>query len=316
VVVFAHQRSIVPVREAFRHSAQWWRYAAGVNGGGRWARAGEGTGWQMGQDRELPALGLFARELQAARARAGMSLDQLAGEINYSRSLVSHVETCRRVPTLDFARRCDQALGTTGTFERMQQVLRNASFPAWFRPFVEYEARASALRGFEHVLVPGLLQTPEYARAVLAMRPNSTEDQTEELVTARLERQVILDRDQPPLLWVVLDEAALHRDVGDSKIMHDQLTHLATVAERPGVTIQIIPRTAGAHMGLLGAFVIAEFPDAPPVAYLETVAGGQITEEASAVTGVALTFDSLRSEALPWRASRDLMTEVAEERWT
>jgi transcriptional regulator with XRE-family HTH domain len=270
----------------------------------------------MGQDRELPALGLFARELQAARARAGMSLDQLAGEINYSRSLVSHVETCRRVPTLDFARRCDQALGTTGTFERMQQVLRNASFPAWFRPFVEYEARASALRGFEHVLVPGLLQTPEYARAVLATRPNCADEQIEEWLAARLERQVILDQDKPPLLWVVLDEAVLHRDVGGSDVMHDQLVQLAKMTERPGVTIQIIPSSAGAHSGLLGAFVVADFPDAPSVAYLETVAGGQISEEASLVADVALTFDTLRSEALPRRASRDLMMEVAEGRWT
>jgi transcriptional regulator with XRE-family HTH domain len=268
----------------------------------------------MTRDTDQKALSLFARELQAARSRAGLSLEQFASEISYSRSLVGHVETCRRVPSLDFAKRCDQVLRTTGTFERMQQVLRTAMFPAWFRPFVEYEARASALRGFEHVLVPGLLQTPDYA--VLAMRPNSTEEQIDELVTARLERQVILDRDQPPLLWLVLDEAVVQRDIGGSKVMHDQLLHLATMTERPGVTIQIIPRTAGGHIGLLGAFVIAEFPDAAAIAYLETVAGGQITEESSAVAGVALTFDTLRSEALPRRASRDLIMRVAEERWT
>ena len=270
----------------------------------------------MASDTGQPALSLFARELQAARSRAGLSLEQFASEINYSRSLAGHVETCRRVPSLDFARRCDEVFATTGTFERLQQVVRTASFPAWFRPFVEYEARASALRGFEHVLVPGLLQTPGYARAVLAMRPNSTQEQIDELVTARLERQVILERDQPPLLWVVVDEAVLHRDIDGSKVMHDQLLHLAAIAERPGITIQVIPRTAGGHIGLLGAFVIAEFADAPSIAYLETVAGGQITEEASAVAGVALTFDTLRSEALPRRASLDLIMKVAEERWT
>ena len=270
----------------------------------------------MTSDTGQPALSLFARELQAARSRAGLSLEQFASEINYSRSLAGHVETCRRVPSLDFARRCDEVFATTGTFERLQQVLRTASFPAWFRPFVEYESRASALRGFEHVLVPGLLQTSDYARAVLATRPNISEDQIDERVIARLDRQTILHQDRPPLLWLVLDEAVLHRDIGGSKVMHNQLLHLATMAEQPGITIQIIPFTAGAHSGLLGAFVLLEFPDAPTIAYLETVAGGQITEEASAVAGVALTFDTLRSEALPRRASLDLIMKVAEERWT
>lgn len=148
------------------------------------------------------------------------------------------------------------------------------------------------------------------------MRPNSTEEQIEELVTARLERQVILERDQPPVLWVVLDEAVLLRDIGGSKVMHDQVLHLAAMSDRPSITIQVIPANAGGHIGLLGAFVIAEFRDAPGVAYLETVAGGQIAEDPSAVAGIALTFDSLRAEALPRRTSRDLIMEVAEKRWT
>ncbi|HEV2376721.1 MAG TPA: Scr1 family TA system antitoxin-like transcriptional regulator, partial [Streptosporangiaceae bacterium] len=158
----------------------------------------------MAREYDQSALVMFARELQAARSKAGLSREALAGEINYSPSMIGMVESCRRVPGLDFARRCDKAFGTTGTFERMQAYLRTAPFPAWFRPFVEYEAKAKSLRGFEHVLVPGLLQTPEYARAVLATRPNTSEDQIDELVTARMERQVILSRDDPPLLWVVL----------------------------------------------------------------------------------------------------------------
>jgi len=270
----------------------------------------------MARDYDQSALVMFARELQAARARAGMSRESLAGEINYSPSLIGMIESCRRVPGLDFARRCDAALGTTGTFARMHEHLRTAPFPAWFRPFVEYEARAASLRGFEHVLVPGLLQTSEYAQAVLATRPNSTEDQIEEMVTARIERQVILDRDEPPLLWIVVDEAVLHRQVASGKIMHGQLLHLAEMAERPNITVEVIPYAAGAHSGLLGAFVIAEFKDAPSIVYLESAAGGQISEESAVVAQVVLTFDSLRSETLPRRASQDLIMKVAEERWT
>src|SRR5262249_13216110 len=106
---------------------------------------GGGGGWQMGCGYEQSALGMLSPELQGARARAGMSRESLAGEINYSPSLIGMIESCRRVPGLDFARRCDAALGTTGTFARMQEHLRTAPFPAWFRPFVEYEARAASL---------------------------------------------------------------------------------------------------------------------------------------------------------------------------
>ncbi len=146
----------------------------------------------VARDFDQSALVMFARELQAARSKAGLSRELLASKINYSASLIGMVEACRRVPGLDFARRCDQVFATTGTFARMQEFLRTAPFPAWFRPFVEYEARATALRGFEHVLVPGLAQTAGYARAVLATRPNTSDEQVEEFVTARLERQVIL----------------------------------------------------------------------------------------------------------------------------
>lgn len=127
---------------------------------------------------------------------------------------------------------------------------------------------------------------------------------------------MILDRDEPPLLWLVVDEAVLHREVGGSKVMHEQLVHLAQMSERPNITVEVIPYAAGAHSGLLGAFAIAEFADAPSVAYLESAAGGQIVEERSVVAGVTLTFDTLRSEALPRTASRDLIMKAADERWT
>jgi hypothetical protein len=131
-----------------------------------------------------------------------------------------------------------------------------------------------------------------------------------------MERQVILDRDDPPLLWVVLDEAALRRQIGTGKVMHGQLVHLAEMSGRPNITVQVIPVGAGGHSGLLGAFVIAELASSTSIVYLETVAGGQIAEEPSVVADVALTFDTLRSEALPRTASRDLVMKVAEEQWT
>jgi transcriptional regulator with XRE-family HTH domain len=268
------------------------------------------------RDPDRSALALFAEELRAARDQAGLSRDDLAVKVNYSASLIGMVEGLRRVPQAGLAERCDEAFGTPGTFARLQKRLRNLPFAAAFRPFAAYEEIATSLRNFEHALVPGLLQTADYARAVLATRPNTSEDEVDELVAARLARQAVLERDDPPLLWAVMDEAVLHREVGSPKIMHDQLGHLSQISRRPNITVEVVPYSAGAHSGLLGAFVIAEFDDAPAIAYLETAAEGQTIEEPSVVTRIALTFDTLRSEALPRSASRDLIMKVAEERWT
>jgi len=267
------------------------------------------------RDDDHSALALFAAELQAARTRAGMSQDELAARINYSPSLVGMVESMRRVPRLDFAQRCDEALATTGTFARLHEHLRTAPFPSWFRPFAQHEAEATSLRTFELVLVPGLLQTGEYARALLSTKVGATEDDVDQLVTARLERQAILDRDNPPLLWVLIDEDALHRPVGGRDVMRIQVEHLAEMAGRPNVVVQVIPADVGAHQGLVGAFVIADFAKAPSIVYLETALTGLVVERAEDVAAVTLTYDTLKTEALPRAASLGLLREVAKT-WT
>jgi transcriptional regulator with XRE-family HTH domain len=269
----------------------------------------------LARDNDHSALALFAAELQAARARAGMSRDELAARINYSPSLVGMVESMRRVPRLDFARRCDDALGTTGTFARLHEHLRTAPFPSWFRPFAQHEAEATSLRTFELVLVPGLLQTGEYARALLSTKVGATEDDVDQLVTARLERQIILDRDDPPLLWVLIDEEALHRPVGGRDVMQAQVEHLVEMAGRPNVVIQVIPHEVGAHQGLVGAFVIADFAAAPSIVYLETALTGLVVERQEDVAAVTLTYDTLKTEALPRAASLELLREVVKT-WT
>ena len=268
------------------------------------------------RDPDRSALALFADELRAAREQAGLSRDELAGQLNYSASLVAMVEGLHRVPQADFAARCDVVLGTSGTFARLQKRLRVLPFPASFRPFAAYEEAAASLRSFEHSHIPGLLQTAEYARALVGIRANIPLDELDDLVDARLARQAILDRDNPPMLWVVIDEAVLHREVGGPKVMREQLLHLAAMSGRPKIALQVIPYSAGAHVGLEGAFVIADFEDAPPVAFLATAGDGQTIEEPSMVTKVAFSFDRLRTEALPRKASRDLIIKIAEERWT
>jgi transcriptional regulator with XRE-family HTH domain len=117
------------------------------------------------RERDTAALSLFADEMKAAREQRGWSQADLAGQIPYSLSTISMVEALHRVPTRDLARHLDKAFGTPGTFTRLEARLRDLPFPASFRPFAAYETEATALYVFEHSLVPGLLQTPGYARA-------------------------------------------------------------------------------------------------------------------------------------------------------
>jgi hypothetical protein len=223
------------------------------------------------------------------------------------------IEGMRRAPTLDFARRCDEVFATAATYERLQQHARTMPLPLWFRPWADVEAVATRLCMSEHSLVPGLLQTEDYARALLATRPNTTEDELDSLVAARMDRQAILDRPAPPVLWVVVDEAVLHRQVGSAKVTHDQLLDLADVSARPNVTIQVVPYSAGVYFALQGGFAIAETGEGTRVAYLDTAGEGYVAEGRETVAGLAFTFDTLRAEALPRGASRDLILKVAGE---
>jgi hypothetical protein len=151
---------------------------------------------------------------------------------------------------------------------------------------------------------------------VLATRPGITGDEIDDLVAVRLARQEILRRDDPPMVWVLIDEAVLYRPVGDQAVMRDQLMHLVQMSQQPTVTVQAVPYSAGAHSGLKGAFMLAEFGETPGIVHMETAGNGQVAQDAATFATVALTFDSLRSEALPRGASRDLIMKVAEERWT
>jgi len=264
-------------------------------------------------------LDFFGAELRRARTAAGLSQEQLGQRVGYSGAQVGKIETGERAPSQDFARRCDEALPDAGgLLTRVHELARrwDGGYPAWFAEWLEAERQATSLCWWEPLLVPGLLQTPEYARAILAAEPDTTEDQLEELVSARLGRHAIFDRPKPPKLWALLDEAVLHRLIGSPETVHDQLLHLVGLSGHPNITVQVVPARAGAHPGLLGGFAISTIDGAPGIVYLETSAEGQALSKSSVVAQVVLRFDTLRALALPKDDSRDLIAKVAEERWT
>jgi transcriptional regulator with XRE-family HTH domain len=256
----------------------------------------------------------WAAELVAWRNFRGMTQGQLGQAINYAESTVAMIETAQRKPKQDFVRRCDEALQTGGALERLKDELVDRELvPDWLDRWRQIEEQSCELNSFEIFVVPGLFQTPEYARAILSAGHTKPLD-LEAQVVARLERQEILTREDPPMLVAVVDENAIRRMIGGEKVMHDQLTHLLELAEQPHIRLQIIPHDVGAYAGLTGPFVIATL-DGDQVVYQEAALRGHIIEGHVDVAAFKRMWAALRADALPQKASLDLITKVAKQ-WT
>ena len=204
-------------------------------------------------------------------------------------------------------------------------MTREARQPGWWYSFrdvlpnpyevyIGLEAGAASIRNFEPSVVPGLLQTADYARETFRNGPIELDpDGVERLVEVCLTRQKILTRDNRPRLWAVIDEAVIHRVVGGTEVMHGQLRYLADSAQQGKTTIQVVPHRAGAHAGTTGPFVILDFeePTDPAMVYVETLAGDIYLEECSDVNRYTLAFDRLRAASLPPDDSVRLIEQVA-----
>jgi transcriptional regulator with XRE-family HTH domain len=262
-------------------------------------------------------LAFFGAELRRARSEAGLSQEQLGQRIGYSGTMVGKIETGERAPSEDIAERADEALGSKGLLVRIYDLARrwDGGYPSWFAGWMDRERTATSLCWWEPLLVPGLMQTADYARALFRAWPMAEGDELEEMVATRMDRQAILGRAGPPSLWAIMDETVVYRRIGEAKIMYDQLGHLTALAERPGITIQVVPADTGAHVGLLGAFIIAAGNGAETV-YMESPDAGQTTEVPGVVAKLTQTFNVLRAVALSPAASRELIMKAAEEQWT
>lgn len=267
-------------------------------------------------------LAFFAAELKRLRSIGGMTQEQLAEATTYSPALVAAIETCRRIPSDDFATRADKALGTDGILARLQQLVESTAVLPWFRDLVETERSAVSIQTYESYLVPGLLQTEEYARhAVSATRPRLSEDEIQRAVTLRMTRQQILDdQDNPPKLWAIIDESVLHRLTGGKAVMKAQCQHLLDVGQRPHIAIQVIPDTKGAACAYGKDFMILTFNSTNkrprvPMAYLEDTRSARYIREQDEIGAYSVTFDYLRSYALDDLQSADLIRGYRDERY-
>lgn len=265
----------------------------------------------------------FGAMIAFYRLRAGLTPEQLGPKVFLSGSMIRKVEAGTRIATEDLVKALEAIpeLETNGAllalYDKLGDQIRNGlAYPGWFAPWPDKESHAVRLRSFELVVIPGLLQTAEYARALLSTTVGLTADELEKRVDGRIVRQKILTRDNPVELWSVLDEAALLRSAGSAQVMAGQLKHVAEMARLPHIVVQVIPLEAGEHKGQNGgAFVVAEFTGAPLAAYQDTALEGQIIEDEEKAAELAKTWDTLRMEALPVKASIARIEEWA-DKWS
>lgn len=256
----------------------------------------------------------FGYELRRRRLAAHLTQEGLAEKIGYSGGLVSMVETGRRMPKADFAQRVDDQLQLNGVLLRMWDECRADGVQLWFIPWLEAEQKATTLHSWEHSLVPGLLQTSDYARTLFRGEPLYQHSKVDQGVASRLDRQAIFDREDPPMMWAVLDEVVLQRPVGGAVVMRKQLEHLLTMTEHPCIAVQIVPQRSACTPGLLGAFMLAHV-QGQDVAYLETANDGKVVASPEDVRNLRTRYDAIRVHALPQAESGQLIKEWL-QKWT
>lgn len=265
-------------------------------------------------------------ELRKLRDASGMKLEEVAAELGVAPSTLSRIETGKAPTKSAYLSQMLEMYGVTDPAQR--QVLVDMAreghrkgwwaayddvLPSGFDIFVGLEAETTGIRSYENSVVYGLLQTQDYARAVLReLLPRHTAEQIERQVDLRMARQRRLDEEPALDLWVIHDEAVIRRAVGGAAAMRGQLTRLLEVGARPGMTLQVLPFESGAHAGMRGPFSILEFPDRTDsrIAHVESMGGFIYMEKDREVRTCSDAFDRLRAAALAPGASTDLIATV------
>jgi transcriptional regulator with XRE-family HTH domain len=259
-------------------------------------------------------LAAFGVQLRRSREAKKLTQVELGALIGYSDSFISCVERATRNPTLDFAIRSDEVLETGGTLELMWWAINHTALLQGFPEFAALERKALEIRLFELGIIPGLLQTPEYARALVTaavQRGSITKEQAEQRMEFHSARQQLLER--APLLHAVLDESCIRRPVGGAQMMARQFDYLEELSARPNVTLQLAPYSLGEHVPFTVAVTLLTTADRSVVAYSEAQARGFLDRELTKVRAWERDYHQLQVEALSKTASLELIRKARKE---
>ncbi|MFE0425218.1 Scr1 family TA system antitoxin-like transcriptional regulator [Streptomyces sp. NPDC058953] len=242
---------------------------------------------------------VFGTDVREMRKARRITTTGLGSAIGYSAAYVSKVERGKMLPSARFAKGCDRAFGTGTLLYRQYIYALEGDHPSWFVPYLQHEREAQTLYIYSTLYFSGLLQTPEYARALYRMSfPRLSDEQVEAKVLARTARREILDRVDPPApeIWLVLHEACLHVEAGGPKVMAGQLRSLLDDAKRSNVSLQLLPFKAVPATSR--AFTVLTFERAPMVVHAEGPQGGRPQDAPKLTKAAMATYDLLRAEAL------------------
>ncbi|AXK37573.1 XRE family transcriptional regulator [Streptomyces armeniacus] len=259
----------------------------------------------------------YGAELRYKREAAGLTLNELTEGIYYSIAYLSQIEMGDRRMPLDLARHADRKLNTDGFFERRCEDVRKAKrggHAEYFADVVEMEQRAASIEEWSSTVIPGLLQTDGYARALFnGSHVRELPEKVDEKVTARLARAHIFESPKSPEYWVILHESVLRFPVATPGVMAEQLDHIVQLTGRARMLTQVLPLNAGAHPFMIGSATFLTFADAPPVMYTEGLFHGQLIDDPGLVKPYMRSYDLLRAAALPPKASLAVIKEAAED---
>lgn len=258
----------------------------------------------------------FGAEMRRLREEAQLSQGAVASRLGCTQTQVSRLEAATRTPSKSDAERLDRLFGAGGgtLFTGLhRRILARPGSPDWFTSWAEeIEPAALVLRSWDPLLIPGLLQTESYARHLFTHGPRATPDEVEERVQARMRRGQILEKDDPPLLLVLIDEGVLRRRVNGSEVMREQLGYLLEVARRPAISIQVVDSEC--MSGLAGPFMIAELPNGQPdIIHADSPVQGQVTADPIYVTSIWNRYEAIRRWAYPDHMSLKMIEEVRRE---
>jgi len=263
-------------------------------------------------------------ELRQLREAVDLTIEQVAERLEVSDSKISRIENGQVSATPRDVRDMATLYGVSGQrLDNLMQLARETrEKPWWYQysdmqlDFAAYEAEASQLLIFAPQILPGLLQTRDYARAIIrAIRYDLSDEEIERRVEFRMKRQALLAEKEPPALWAIIDEAILHRMIGDRRTMCEQLKHLVDTARLPHVTLQVLQFSAGEHAGLDGPFVIIRYPEPTDrdMVYFEHTGREHYLDDSNAIHLHATSFDHIRAAALKPDDSLKLIYGRAEE---
>ncbi|WP_399067868.1 helix-turn-helix domain-containing protein [Streptomyces winkii] len=258
---------------------------------------------------------LFGARLRRLRTQAGLTQAELGRGLHVVGARIAQIERATgHKPTAGFARLLDEKLGTDDLFTDLWPHVSREAFPDWSRRYTKLSDQATAKRQYAAHVVPGLLQTEDYARALLQVgRTLTTQEQLDERLAARMSRHSLLDDPGGLDLWVVLDESVLRRAIGGKAVVRAQFTRLLEKVQGQHVTVQVLPFSSGEHAALGGSLTLLTLPDGSDVAYTEGAETGQLVEEPEDVRTYSATYERLRALAFPPRQSAELIRAAMQE---